>query len=84
MKRSPLKRTGPPKRRTELRRHTPLRSFNRKRKAKEWKRAYGSEERVKWIQRQPSVVSGRRPCENAHVRTGGTGDGRPMHAGSCR
>jgi hypothetical protein len=39
----------------------------------EWLRAYGSSERVMWIIRHPSVVSGRGPCVNAHVRTGGVG-----------
>ncbi len=40
---------------------------------REWNRAYGSQERAKWIARHPSVVSGRTPCVNAHVRTGGVG-----------
>ncbi len=39
----------------------------------EWLRAYGSQDRVEFIQRLPSVVSGKSPCVNAHVRTGGTG-----------
>lgn len=43
------------------------------RKAAEWKRVYGSEERVEWISRQPSVVSGKTPCQNAHIKSGGMG-----------
>lgn len=39
----------------------------------EWLRAYGSAERVEWISRQPSVISGKRPCVNAHIKTGGMG-----------
>ncbi len=46
---------------------------NAKRRAAEWLRAYGSEERVAWIQSQPSVVSGKGPCVAAHVKTGGMG-----------
>ncbi len=37
----------------------------------EWTRSYGSQERVLWISQQRSVVSGKTPCVNAHVRTGG-------------
>lgn len=40
---------------------------NRKRKASRWETAYGSRARVKRIQRTPSVVSGKVPCENVHV-----------------
>ena len=40
---------------------------------KSFKRSFGSEERVYWISRHPSIVSGKIPCENAHVRTGGVG-----------
>lgn len=36
-----------------------------------WLRAYGSEERVEWVRRQPSFISGKHPCVNAHTRTGG-------------
>jgi hypothetical protein len=72
MKRTPLKRKTPLRSTGKLKR-TPLAPVNRKRKAKEWERAYGSEERVRWIQYLPSVVSGQTPCENAHVKTGGTG-----------
>jgi cell division inhibitor SulA len=40
---------------------------------REWVRAYGSEARVAWVRSLPSVVTGMRPCVNAHVRSGGTG-----------
>ncbi len=39
----------------------------------EWSRVYGSQIRVRWISDQPSIVSGRGPCENVHVRNGGKG-----------
>ena len=46
---------------------------NEPRRSAEFIRCYESEARVAWVKRQPSVVSGDRPCENAHIRTGGTG-----------
>lgn len=52
---------------------TPLKRENRPRKAENHLRAYGGPERIAWIQRQPSVVSGAIPCVNAHVKTGGAG-----------
>jgi len=33
----------------------------------EWRRKYGSLERVRWVQNQRSVVGGGWPCVNAHV-----------------
>lgn len=50
-----------------------LRSSNPRRKKREFERAYGGEARVEWIRAQPSVVSGRTPCVNAHVANGGMG-----------
>ncbi len=50
--------------------------MNKRTRAKQkadWQRAYHSQERVEFIQRLPSVVSGKSPCVNAHVRTGGMG-----------
>lgn len=41
-------------------------------KAEKFAREYGTEERVEWVRWLPSVVSGKKPCVNAHVRTGGT------------
>jgi hypothetical protein len=43
------------------------------RKAKNWKRAYGSAARVEWVKQQPCVFCGLTPCENAHIETGGMG-----------
>lgn len=40
---------------------------------KEFQRVYGGSARCGWIAAQPSVASGRGPCVNAHVRTGGIG-----------
>ena len=73
MKRSrPLKRTGPPERKT------PLKPQNRARRAKERERAYGPEERREWLTRQPCVFCGRigtdeRPNHQHHIVTGGVG-----------
>lgn len=43
----------------------------------EWKaaklaREYHSIDRIEWVRSLPSVISGKKPCVNAHVRTGGT------------
>lgn len=38
-----------------------------------WTRAYGSAERVAWVAAMPCAVCLRPNCENAHVRSGGTG-----------
>jgi hypothetical protein len=35
-------------------------------------RIYGPPDRPLWVRMQPSVISGKRPCVNAHTRTGGT------------
>ena len=67
MKRTPLKRTA------QLRRATPVKARNTTRRAREFVRAYGGVSRVLWVQRQPSVVSGKGPCENCHVAADGAG-----------
>lgn len=59
--------------RTPLTRKTPVRKRNAKRKASEWARAYGSEERVEWVQRQPCAICGYPVCQNCHIGTGGIG-----------
>ena len=62
-----------------LRRGTPLKrgtkriGRNKARSDRNWRRAYESLVRVAWINAQPSVVSGRFPCINAHVVSGGMG-----------
>lgn len=38
-----------------------------------FERSFHSVERVDWIRSLKSVASGRTPCVNAHVKTGGTG-----------
>ena len=60
-------------RRTPLKRGTKRIGVNKARRGKNWLRAYESEDRVEWIAAQPSVVSGRVPCVNAHVVNGGMG-----------
>ncbi len=66
--------------RTELRPGTkpprskkPVNPVNRARKAANFARAYGSEDRVEWVQSLPCCVCGRSPSQNAHIRTGGMG-----------
>lgn len=44
-----------------------------KQNREKWLRAYGSVERVRWIHERPCIVCGRKPSENAHVRSGGMG-----------
>ena len=45
------------------------------RRADEFTRCYGSEERVAWVQALPCVVEGcrRAPCDNSHITGGGMG-----------
>lgn len=66
MKRPPL-----PARTKPIARGKRPRARNPKRCATTFERAYGSVDRVEWVKAQPSVVSGKRPCENAHIE----GDG---------
>ena len=66
-----------PRRRKPLKRK-PVRRVNRARKAREWKRAYGSKERVEYFKTLPCCLSGRvptadDPSDNAHCVTGGAG-----------
>jgi hypothetical protein len=64
MKPSRLKRTGPPKRRAELRRHTPLKSVNRKRKAKRYARDFG--DHAQRIRQLPCDLCGSPPPSDPH------------------
>lgn len=58
----PVKRKGTP---------TPV---NRTRKAAEFTRCYGSEERVEWVQTLPCIVPGcTQPSENMHIEGDGAG-----------
>lgn len=59
--------------RTPLTRKTRVKRANRPRKAENFARAYGSPERVAWVQSQPCWVCAGTPSENAHCRTGGMG-----------
>ena len=68
MKRTPMPRPTKP-----LARATPVKATNPKRKRQSFARAYGSPERVAWMQAQPCLVCGQGGCENAHVGTGGMG-----------
>jgi len=58
-----------------MKRTSQLRRCNRARRKREFPRAYGSPERVAFVRAQPCVVRGcaRRPCQNAHVESGGMG-----------
>jgi hypothetical protein len=58
VRRTPLRRTAPPRPR-------------RKRKKVDFDRIYGGVERVLWIQRQPCVITGEFPCVTVHVKGGG-------------
>lgn len=85
MKRSPLKRKTPLRSRSPLAssgrisrkepiaRRSRVRTRNHKRHAKNWKRAYHSTERVKFVKQLPCIVTGMRPSVNAHSVTGGKG-----------
>lgn len=73
MKRTPLRRKAPLQAKAGLKRKSPVRKVNQKRRASEFARCYHSKERVAWVQRQPCVVCTLSPCDNAHIRTGGTG-----------
>jgi len=42
-------------------------------KKADWARVFGSKERVEWVKQLNCVACGTTPCENAHVRNGGTG-----------
>lgn len=56
---------------SKLKASTPIKRKGRK--PSDTLRIYGTPARVGWVQSQPSVVSGKGPCENVHVKTGGTG-----------
>lgn len=70
MKRTPLQRTRQIKRGKQL---VKSRIKRKRRKPSEFARIYGSKARVEWVKRLPCVVCGERPCDNAHIVTGGMG-----------
>lgn len=57
-----------------------LPSVNRARKAREFKRTYGSAERAAFVRGLPSVWDGAGPCVNAHVGKEGKGARRKANA----
>lgn len=75
-RRTPLRPGGPLDRRTPLRVRVKISPRNDERRRRLFLRAYGSEERVAWIRRQPCAVPGcgwRHGCHNAHVLSKGAG-----------
>lgn len=70
-RRTELRRTSWMKRGTSKLARTRLRAVNAKRKAKEFARAYGDDDRVTWFQRHPCLICGQSPSENAHLGNGG-------------
>ena len=66
------------KRRTPLKRRTPVKPVNRTRKASTFARCYGSKARVAFVQSLPCLLCGRTPSDNAHLHGyGGMGTKGP-------
>lgn len=61
------------RRKANLKPRVPVKKRNGKRHAAEWRRAYGSPERVKWITTVPCLMCGSLPSQNAHLESGGMG-----------
>ena len=74
-RRKPLERRTGITSRKQLNRKKTVKRKNARRSAKEFRRAYGSRERVRAVQAMPCVVCGALPSENAHVRSRGAGGG---------
>lgn len=68
-----MKRSGPLKRTGRLSRAMPVKRMNRKRRTASRARAYGPQDRIRWMQGLPCLICGTRPSEVAHIRTGGMG-----------
>lgn len=66
-----MKRGKPLKRSGWLRRLTPLKQFNRKRRARLYAKQFG--EHAETIRELPCCVCGARPSDPAHVRSRGAG-----------
>jgi hypothetical protein len=63
-------RTSAIRRRARLKSRKRPNARNAKRQAKQFARAYGSEERVSWMKRQRCLTCGDHgPCENSHLRS---------------
>ena len=72
-RRKPLKRRTGLTSRKQLNRSKRMKRKNARRSAKEFRRAYGSQERVQAVQAMSCVVCKRLPSENAHLENGGMG-----------
>lgn len=75
-----MKRSGPLKRGAPLRRGcgglvraVSVKKRNKPRAEREWLRAYGSKQRVRWIAAHGCLACACVPSENAHAVTGGIG-----------
>lgn len=78
-----MKRSAPIPRKTRLARGGRVKPVNRKRRASEFARCYGSKERVAWVKSLPCAVRSlglsifampcHGPMDNAHTVTGGMG-----------
>jgi len=68
-----MKRSKPLRSTARLSRKTPIKPRNDARRRKNFKRAYGSEWRVKRIKEMPCLVCAKTPSDNAHIKTGGMG-----------
>ena len=86
-----MRRRAPIQRKTRLRgtaglsRRTRLRAFNPERRQREFARAFGSRERVEWMQAQPCATCGAKPpSEVSHVRSRGAGGGPDDTIPQCR
>ena len=73
LRRTAGRRVVPPAAGKPLRRTGRVNPLNRERKAREWARAYGSRERVAFVQALPCLACGARPSEVHHLGNGGMG-----------
>ena len=74
-RRKPLKRRTGLTSRKQLNRKKTVKRKNARRSVKEFRRAYGSQERARAVQAMPCVVCGALPSQNAHARSRGAGGG---------
>lgn len=65
MKRTPLKRKSTLKARKRIK--------AKPRSSIEFQRIYGSKRRVEFVKNLPCMVCAGKPCENAHIKSGGMG-----------
>ena len=74
-RRKPLQRRTGLTSRKKLNRDKAVKRKNARRSAKEFRRAYGSQERARAVQAMSCVVCGALPSQNAHARGRGAGGG---------